>query len=49
MEELIKDTRESEEAGDLVQDVYMLLTEHHYPPFCMESQKWAIYNRHYKP
>ena len=42
MEKLFRDVEESEEAGDLVRDVYMYLMERQYPLLCVELRKRAI-------
>ena len=42
MDETFKDFKEAEEAGDLVQDVYTYLTDHQYPPDCVQTHKRAI-------
>ncbi len=42
MEESFNDPEEARETGDLVQDVFMYLTEHRYPPCCTEPRKRTI-------
>ena len=42
MEKSFRDVEESEEAGDLVWDVYMYLMERQYPLLCVELRKRAI-------
>lgn len=38
IEESIKDSGETKETGDLVQDVCIYLMKHHYPPLCTEPK-----------
>ena len=42
MEESFSDSEEAGEAGDLVQDVHVYLTEHGYPLGCTEPRKRTI-------
>ena len=39
----VSDGGEVGEGGDLLQDAYIYLTEHRYPPGCVDSRKRSIY------
>ena len=42
MDESFNNTEETGEAGDLVQEVYVYITEHRYPPSSTEARKRCI-------